>query len=148
MDTNYSQEEIKEMNIYKKLQAVRFEVQKRNIKPSGVNKFANYKYYELKDISPVINAFLLKYSLMTLINFTNEKAVLTMFDCDNHEEKIVFESPMPRFEKTDSAGMQMLGAIETYQRRYLYILAFDMLAGRLEIFPMLVLFSRSTWRHK
>lgn len=25
---------------------------------------------------------------------------------------------------------------------------FDMLAGRLEIFPMLVLFSRSTWRHK
>ena len=57
MDINYSQEEIKEMNIYKKLQAVRFEVQKRNIKPSGVNKFANYKYYELKDISPVINAF-------------------------------------------------------------------------------------------
>ena len=28
------------------------------------------------------------------------------------------------------------------------VLIFDMLAGRLEIFPMLVLFSRSTWRHK
>ena len=28
------------------------------------------------------------------------------------------------------------------------VLNFDMLAGRLEIFPMLVLFSRSTWRHK
>ena len=28
------------------------------------------------------------------------------------------------------------------------ILSFDMLAGRLEIFPMLVLFSRSTWRRK
>ena len=26
------------------------------------------------------------------------------------------------------------------------VLCFDMLAGRLEIFPMLVLFSRSTWR--
>ena len=28
------------------------------------------------------------------------------------------------------------------------VLIFDMLAGRLEIFPLLVLFSRSTWRHK
>ena len=28
------------------------------------------------------------------------------------------------------------------------ILIFDMLAGRLEIFPILVLFSRSTWRHR
>ena len=28
------------------------------------------------------------------------------------------------------------------------VLIFDMLAGRLEIFPILVLFSRSTWRHK
>ena len=28
------------------------------------------------------------------------------------------------------------------------VLIFDMLAGRLEIFPMLDLFSRSTWRHK
>ena len=28
------------------------------------------------------------------------------------------------------------------------VLIFDMLAGRLEIFPMLVFFSRSTWRHK
>jgi trk system potassium uptake protein TrkH len=26
------------------------------------------------------------------------------------------------------------------------VLSFDMLAGRLEIFPILVLFSRSTWR--
>lgn len=125
MDTNYSQEEIKGMNIYKRLCYMRLAFQKKNIKRSGFNKFANYKYYELKDITPTINALLLKYNLITLINFTNEKAVLTMFDCDNHEEKIVFESPMPRFEKTDSAGMQMLGAIETYQRRYLYIMAFD-----------------------
>ena len=28
------------------------------------------------------------------------------------------------------------------------VLIFDMLAGRLEIFPMLVLFSKSTWSHK
>jgi trk system potassium uptake protein TrkH len=28
------------------------------------------------------------------------------------------------------------------------VLSWAMLAGRLEIFPMLVLFSRSTWQHK
>jgi trk system potassium uptake protein TrkH len=28
------------------------------------------------------------------------------------------------------------------------VLSFDMLAGRLEIFPILVLFSHSTWRRK
>lgn len=125
MDINYSQEEIKEMNIYKKLQAVRFEVQKRNIKPSGVNKFANYKYYELKDISPVINAFLLKYSLTTIITFTNEKATLTLINCDKPDERIEFESPMREIEMKGLNSMQTLGGIQTYQRRYLYMLVFD-----------------------
>lgn len=125
MDINYSQEEIKGMNIYKKLQAVRFEVQKRNIKPSGVNKFANYKYYELKDISPVINAFLLKYSLTTIITFTNEKAILTLINCDKPDERIEFESPMREIEMKGLNSMQTLGGIQTYQRRYLYMLVFD-----------------------
>lgn len=28
------------------------------------------------------------------------------------------------------------------------VLIMDMLAGRLEIFPILILFSRATWRHR
>ena len=28
------------------------------------------------------------------------------------------------------------------------VLIFDMIAGRLEIFPLLILFSKSTWKHR
>jgi len=46
-------------------------------------------------------------------------------------------------------GLDMVGPVGTYADYSVFsklVLIFDMLAGRLEIFPILILFSRSTWR--
>lgn len=113
------------MNVYKKIQAVRVAFQNKNIKQSGVNKFANYKYFELGDITPVLNNLLLEYGLTSFITFTNEMATLTVVNCDNPSEQVVFTSPMRTVEIKGCNNIQALGGIETYQRRYLYMIAFD-----------------------
>lgn len=113
------------MNVYKKIQAVRVAFQNKNIKQSGVNKFANYKYFELGDITPVLNNLLLDYGLTSFITFTNEMATLTVVNCDNPSEQVVFTSPMRTVEMKGCNNIQALGGIETYQRRYLYMIAFD-----------------------
>lgn len=40
------------MNIYKKLQKCRVDLQNSNLKKSGNNKFAGYSYFELGDFLP------------------------------------------------------------------------------------------------
>ena len=42
----------------------------------------------------------------------------------------------------------MLKRFLSYYKPHIKLLILDMLAGRLEIFPMLVLLSRSTWRYR
>lgn len=118
-------EDFSAMNVYKKIQAVRVAFQNKNIKQSGVNKFANYKYFELGDITPVLNNLLLDYGLTSFITFTNEMATLTVVNCDNPSEQVVFTSPMRTVEMKGCNNIQALGGIETYQRRYLYMIAFD-----------------------
>ena len=40
------------MSVYRKLQAVRYELSKLNLKKSGKNKFAGFEYFELGDFMP------------------------------------------------------------------------------------------------
>ena len=50
---------MKEKNIYEKLQECRVELQKMNLKKTGENKFAGFKYYELADFLPTVNELFL-----------------------------------------------------------------------------------------
>lgn len=53
-------EDYSNMNVYQKLLAVRLEFANANIKKSGVNRFAEYKYFELSDIVPTANEVIRK----------------------------------------------------------------------------------------
>ena len=90
MNINFTNEELQALNIFERLQFLRVDIQKANLKQSGFNKFANYKYFDLKDIVPTINILLLKYKLTTHITFTNEMATLTIINCHKPDEKIIF----------------------------------------------------------
>lgn len=65
METNFTNNELQSLNIFERLQLLRIDIQKSNLKQSGINKFANYKYFDLRDIVPTINMLLLKYKLTT-----------------------------------------------------------------------------------
>lgn len=112
-------------NIYEKLQEMRVELQQMNIKKSGKNKFAGYDYYELGDILPPINELQSKYKTCSFINFDSEKATLTIINTEKTEEKIEFTCPMTSISLKGAHDVQNMGALQTYNRRYLYMNCFE-----------------------
>lgn len=113
------------MNIYEKLQKMRVDLQNMNIKKSGENKFAGYKYYELGDILPPINQLMNDTKVAAIVSFGNEYASLRLVNCEKPEEFVEFTSPMATASLKGAHDIQNLGAVETYQRRYLYMTAFE-----------------------
>ena len=113
------------LNIYVKIQLCRVELQSMNLKKSGQNKYAGFSYYTLEDIAPPLNILLLKYGLTSNISFDNEKAILTIINTDNLDEQVTFDVPMREAEQKSCNKVQNLGATITYIRRYLYLIAFD-----------------------
>lgn len=112
-------------NIYMKLAQMRVELQKMNIKKSGHNDYSNYDYYELADILPPINDLQEKYKTCSFISFTNDIATLRIVNAENPEEVETFTSPMAELSLKAANAVQNLGGVETYQRRYLYMAAFE-----------------------
>ena len=130
------------MNIHQKLQQARVDLQDMKLKKTGENKYSNYTYYELSDFLPAINAICNKLKLFTKFNiFVNkgkEIAVLEVRDIDKPEETISFTSETKDVEigkKKDGSGgaepIQNLGGKTTYMRRYLYMIAFEIVESDL-----------------
>ena len=108
-------------NIYQKLMQVRAEFHKLDLKKSGHNKFANFKYFELGDFLVSATKLLNEIGLCPIVTFSNEVAKMVVVNTDNPSEIIEFTSPMRDLELKGANSMQSLGGIETYQTRYLYI---------------------------
>lgn len=112
------------MKVYSSLQKCRVELQKKNLKKSGHNKFAGYTYYELADVLPTINQLMLENDLCSFVNFSNEIATLTIVSIED-DSTITFTSPMSSASLKGCHDVQNLGAVQTYIRRYLYTNAFE-----------------------
>jgi hypothetical protein len=110
------------MKVYKKLVAVRSELQSMSLSKSGHNKFAGYKYFELGDFLPSIQMLFNKYGLCDVISFTEDLATMVVYDTDDGSS-VTFTSPMGSAQLKGCHEVQNIGAVETYQRRYLYVTA-------------------------
>lgn len=113
------------LNLYAKLQKVRVELQKKNLKKSGVNKFSNYTYFELQDFLPAINALCYENGLSTIFNFNEDYAHLVVVNTEDPSENETFSTPVQIATLKGAAAMQNIGATQSYARRYLYIMAFE-----------------------
>jgi hypothetical protein len=111
------------MNIYQKLQEVNVKLQNTKIKKSGHNKFNNFKYFELADFLPTINDLFLEHKLHHYITFDKDNASLVITNSEKIDEQIIVTSPMVEIAMKGANVIQNLGAVETYQRRYLYLSA-------------------------
>ena len=112
-------------NVYGKLSKIRFELQNKKLKKSGHNNFAGFKYYELGDFLPTINELSDKYGVVNIISYNREEAILEIIDIENSDSRITIKSPMSELTLKGAHPIQNLGAIETYQRRYLYLTAYE-----------------------
>ena len=112
------------MSIYSKLQKARVELQKVDMTKSGINTFSKYKYFELADFMPHINRIMLEVGLCGAISFAETQAELVIFDTES-DQKIVFYSPTADATVKGANAIQCLGSLHTYMRRYLWMLAFE-----------------------
>ena len=110
------------MSIYAKLAKARVKLQKENLKKTGNNR--SFKYFELKDFLPRVNEIFDELKMCAVVRYSSELATLTIYDCEK-DESIEFTSPMVPKALPSGTEIQNLGAIQTYQRRYLYLTALE-----------------------
>ena len=114
------------MNVYKKLQAARAKLHKTPLGKSGKNSFAKFNYFELSDFLPEVTEIFNDLGLCEVINFNTDTATLTIHDADS-DGHIVFTTPLVYADMGKVQSIQNLGATHTYIRRYLYLLAMNVL---------------------
>lgn len=113
------------MSVYKKLNEAREKFHGLELKKSGYNRFSEYYYFELGDfLIPAMRVFS-EVGLCAIVSFEAETATMTIVDVDNAEQRIVITSPMGSAKLKAAHEVQNVGAVETYQRRYLWIAALE-----------------------
>jgi hypothetical protein len=113
------------MNVYQKLNTARHKFHTTELKKSGHNKFAGYKYFELGDfIIPALSIFD-EVGLASIISFTKDYADMRIINVEKPEQVITISSPMSTAALKGCHEVQNLGAVQTYLRRYLWVAALE-----------------------
>jgi hypothetical protein len=112
------------MSVHKKLMAARVKLQATEMKKSGLNKFAGYSYFELGDFIPHIQTIFNEIGLCGVVSFDSTHATLCITDVEDGTQ-IVVTSPMAEANLKGAHPIQNLGAVESYQRRYLWMTAME-----------------------
>jgi hypothetical protein len=120
-----AQTKIEAGGVHRKLSRARQKFHTLELKKSGKNTFAGYEYFELGDfLIPALQVFD-EIGLGSTISFTADLATMTIRDLDNPEDAIELTSPMGSAALKGCHEVQNIGAVETYQRRYLWVAALE-----------------------
>ena len=112
------------MTVHKKLMQARIKLQNTELKKSGENKFAGYKYFELGDFLPQTMQIFHDLELCSVVSFDTDYARLCITDTEDGTT-ITITSPMAEANLKGAHPIQNLGAVESYQRRYLWVAAME-----------------------
>lgn len=113
------------MNIYQKLNEARTRFHSLELKKTGHNKFAGYNYFELGDfLIPALKVFK-EVGLCATVSFDPERAHMLIINVDDPKEMMSIFSPMGSAALKGCHEVQNIGAVETYQRRYLWVAALE-----------------------
>ena len=113
------------MSIYKKLSDAREHFHELELRKTGHNKFAGYKYFELGDfLIPALHVLKI-YGIVSVISFGKEIATMRLINIDKPDDFIEITSPMSSAALKGAHEIQNLGAVQTYTRRYLWVAALE-----------------------
>jgi hypothetical protein len=112
------------MSVHKKLMQARLELQAKDLKKSGQNKFAGYQYFELGDFLPVVQKIFADIGLCGVVSYSADVASLSIYDIEGGDP-VIITSPMGSAALKGCHEVQNIGAVETYQRRYLWVTAME-----------------------
>jgi hypothetical protein len=112
------------MSVYQKLSEARAKFHSLQLKKTGHNKFAGYYYFELGDfLIPALQVFK-ECGLLAVVSFTADVASMTIIDLEDGSQHVI-TSPMGSAALKGCHEVQNIGAVETYQRRYLWVAALE-----------------------
>ena len=113
------------MNVYQRLNDARNKFHSLKLEKTGHNKFAGYKYFELGDfLIPALRVFG-ECGLCAYVSFKADEACMFIRDVEKPEDVIYITSPMGSAALKGCHEVQNIGAVETYQRRYLWVAALE-----------------------
>jgi hypothetical protein len=112
------------MSVFIKLNKARIKLQNTELSKSGHNKFAGYKYFELADFLPTVQSIFADLGLCGFVSYGTDIASLTIVDTEDNSS-IVITSPMGSAALKGCHEVQNIGAVETHQRRYLWVTAME-----------------------
>ncbi len=112
------------MSVHKKLMEARIKLHSMAIKKSGHNSFAKYDYMELGDFLIPAQQIFHDLGLCGVVSFTADIASLTITDIET-DKSLIITSPMGSASLKGCHEVQNVGAVETYQRRYLWVAALE-----------------------
>ena len=113
------------LNFFQRVNNVKVSLQNAELKKSGKNSYSNFTYMQLTDYLPTLNALCNENDILTVISFDEDVATLTILDCIDPQQRLVYTSPVMIPNVTACNSTQNLGAAQTYIRRYLLNMAFD-----------------------
>lgn len=123
MAATWPQQENK-LNVYAKLNAARKAFHAIKMEKTGLNKFSGYSYFTLADfLLPAIKCFD-DVGLCAIVGFTADVASMVIVDVDGGQT-ITITSPMGSAMLKGCHEVQNIGAVESYQRRYLWMAALE-----------------------
>ncbi len=126
---------------------IRVKLQNSNLKKSGKNEYAGFKYFELADFLPKLNELMQQEEINDIFTIETSESGISeaKLILVKGEEKQEYKMPFIKFEtpinlKQDKTtgevrevksmqDIQYLGALNTYYKRYLYINAFGITDG-------------------
>jgi hypothetical protein len=114
------------VNVYTKLLDARLKFLDAGVKKTGINRHLEFCYFELEDIVPVSTRIFAEVGLLPMVNFPGDEAEMAIINVDKPEEVLIFRCEMPKLEPNKGVNpVQAMGAAQTYMRRYLYMMALD-----------------------
>lgn len=114
------------LNVHRRLSDARQKFHAMELKKTGKNTFAGYSYFELGDfLIPALKVFAECGLGTTPITFTDGVATMRIVNLDDPGDIITLQSPMGSAALKGCHEVQNIGAVETYQRRYLWVNALE-----------------------
>lgn len=128
------------MTVHAKLNKARVMFHALPLKKSGHNKFAGYRYFELGDFLVPALKICDEVGISCTISFADSIATMRIVDIEDGST-IVLNTPLADASTKGQLPIQSLGSQHTYVRRYLWMLALeivehdaiDAVAGNVEI---------------
>jgi hypothetical protein len=114
--------------LYKKIAQARARL--NGLRKTGNNAYTKYDYFELGDFLPEINRLAEELGFLPVVSFEGKlpegegTARLTVYDTET-EALLIWSLPFVMPEMKGGHTIQNLGAAQTYYRRYLYMIAFE-----------------------